>query len=68
MQNKLGEYWWENKLDELLHEHSENEYLSSADIKLFILKAIETEVEKEINDIVEILNGGKLKIKQSRLQ
>ena len=64
---EIKKYWWEDELDSLLHDHLENEYLSSADIKLFILKAIETEVEKEVNDVMDLLNGEKPKIRQSKL-
>lgn len=44
MNKELIKYWWENKIEILLKEYQENNYTSDADIKLLILKIIETEI------------------------
>ncbi len=66
MKNKLEikNYWWEDSLDSMLLEYSENSFLGSSDIKLFILKAIESEVENRTDELMDLLNGEPIKIKK----
>ena len=42
----IKNYWWEKELEDLLHDYAQNDYTTSADVKLFILKVIEAEKGK----------------------
>lgn len=63
---EIKKYWWEDELDSLLHDHLENEYLSNADIKLFILKVINTEKGENLHFVYNQRDIEEIKLLRSQ--